>query len=401
MISNNKNKNNNNNFPLIQHQQNITHYNSKKLNILYLNACSIREKIDKLCLEISSLNIQPSIIAISETWLKSDDDLNNINIQNYVRETASRPKKRGGGVCIFIHSSIKSFEYKNIYSDNVISYLSVVIELENKIKKHIHLLYNPPMKTNDDFSYFLKFFSSVLESNNGTQNFIIGDMNINIKNTDNNWTSQYLNIISQNGYYIWNDDSPTRPVSGSIIDHVISSQRSNESIQISQFSNNISDHNFIFCTFSNSSHNMKGQNIEKTIKFIDNEKIKNDLIVNPIRMDLNNNCNYVCASLLNQLNSTIQNNTSVKIVKLKQKKILPCWIDSELQYLYKILSYWLSKYKHAKKQLYSLNIEKIDKERKYWQKKFNALRKKKKKFFLIKNFVKVTTTLSVFGKILI
>lgn len=47
--------------------------NSKNLKVLYLNARSIKNKLDQL--EIIAEDIFPDIIVITETWLSKEDEL--------------------------------------------------------------------------------------------------------------------------------------------------------------------------------------------------------------------------------------------------------------------------------------------------------------------------------------
>ena len=54
---------------------------------------------------LECLTTKLKIIALTETWLK--DHHTNYTLPNYNFEQTFRPKARGGGVCLYIHSSLQ------------------------------------------------------------------------------------------------------------------------------------------------------------------------------------------------------------------------------------------------------------------------------------------------------
>ena len=77
---------------------------NKNLSMFHLNIRSIPEHVIQLTSYIDSLDIVFKIIAISETWLKLDHA--DYIILNYNAEKDIRLYKRGGGVSLYIHSSL-------------------------------------------------------------------------------------------------------------------------------------------------------------------------------------------------------------------------------------------------------------------------------------------------------
>ena len=65
-----------------------------------INARSLLPKIDELTLFLSCR--QPSVVAVTESWLNSDieDGLVSINGYNIFRK--NRPSRRGGGICVYL-----------------------------------------------------------------------------------------------------------------------------------------------------------------------------------------------------------------------------------------------------------------------------------------------------------
>ena len=51
------------------------------------------------------LDVELKVIAISETWIKAHHI--NYNLPNYNMEQNYRIKKRGGGVCLYLHDTLQ------------------------------------------------------------------------------------------------------------------------------------------------------------------------------------------------------------------------------------------------------------------------------------------------------
>src|SRR5271155_618058 len=80
---------------------------SKNLTILHVNCRSMPKNFSALTTIISNAKIKPTIIAITETWLKSyNEKLFPLEGYNFVCN--SRPKKKGGGVAIYIDATYEA-----------------------------------------------------------------------------------------------------------------------------------------------------------------------------------------------------------------------------------------------------------------------------------------------------
>ena len=73
--------------------------------MLQLNIRSILNHFLQLTSLLNNLNIEFKIIAISKTWIKPFHI--NYNIPNYNKERDFRPDKRGGGVCLYLHTVLQ------------------------------------------------------------------------------------------------------------------------------------------------------------------------------------------------------------------------------------------------------------------------------------------------------
>ena len=77
-------------------------------SLIHMNIRSVRLHFSEFLSYLSTLNIDFSIIALSETAINSNDI--NYVIPNYNVEMNYRKKKKGGGVSLYIHNTL---QYKN------------------------------------------------------------------------------------------------------------------------------------------------------------------------------------------------------------------------------------------------------------------------------------------------
>lgn len=105
-----------NSFKSINYLNSLSNFykvNSIKLNILYFNAISIRNKWDEIISFLNSFKCQIHCIIITETRLYREEN-KFFNIQNYISYHSNRVydrwsgEGRGGGVAIYVHSSLTS-----------------------------------------------------------------------------------------------------------------------------------------------------------------------------------------------------------------------------------------------------------------------------------------------------
>ena len=87
--------------------QNITEINIIYPTIFTTNARSIRNKFAEFQITVNIVN--PDIIIITETWIRSSDDLTYFNIFGYDARHNLRDGRTGGGISIWCRSSFKLF----------------------------------------------------------------------------------------------------------------------------------------------------------------------------------------------------------------------------------------------------------------------------------------------------
>ena len=119
------------------------------------------------------------MLCFSDTWL---DDLDNsiYELPNYIRKHQARSDRRGGGVSIYIHNSLK-FKKRSDLSINSKDIESLTLGiLSNKTRNVlVNVLYRPPIGQYEQFENFLTTFFSRTKSCNKNIH-IADDFNLNL-----------------------------------------------------------------------------------------------------------------------------------------------------------------------------------------------------------------------------
>ena len=242
-----------------EHSFNNVFKKSNELSIFHLNIRSIPANFSKLRAQLDTLHINFKIFALSETAINDHDTA--FNIPGYNVEQDFRPKRKGGGVALFIANNLQYRIRADLQLGENTNSIFVEIDrthLNSKYNTIIGCIYRPP-------SYSLKSFNALLTSrlsilhNEKKQLYIAGDFNVNIdplvKNDIN--TQTFKNIFSSNFLFPL-IDKPTRVTchSATIIDNIFSNASDIANTSRSGILRlSISDHYAVFCV--NTSINVK------------------------------------------------------------------------------------------------------------------------------------------------
>jgi hypothetical protein len=151
------------------------------LKICHVNAQSIADSSHLFVIKNLLYNKCIDVLAVSETWLKSDDSDDYVKVEGYSIIRKDRNGKRGGGVCLFIRKAL-SFNIlymSNLQFDNQPEYIFIEI-IVKKIKLLCSVVYRRPR--GESLQSYLNTLASFLPLYD--QCCILGDININI-NIDN------------------------------------------------------------------------------------------------------------------------------------------------------------------------------------------------------------------------
>ena len=151
---------------------------NQQFSMFHLNIRSIPDHFS----ELTSLLTEIKVIAISETWLKPSNI--NFNIHNYKMEQELRPKKRAGGVALYLHTVLQ-YKVRNdvrIGSDPE-SINSIFVEIDKSCvdtTRHIIVgcVYRPPWFNLSQFNELLNKTLDLLNKNHYV--FLLGDFNVDL-----------------------------------------------------------------------------------------------------------------------------------------------------------------------------------------------------------------------------
>ena len=185
--------------------------------ILHLNVRSIRKHYAELESLVFSLDAQPDILCLSETWLSNDDNINSYSINGYTQiAVKNRNTVKGGGVMIQLRNSCSLVKVcESPFEESIFA----EIRIHNR-KVNLIVIYNKPRANKKDFlSKLEKFLETQCYS--ACPTVICGDININTLE-NNQLTRDYKNLITANGFELA-PERPTRVVgdSSTCLDHFI------------------------------------------------------------------------------------------------------------------------------------------------------------------------------------
>lgn len=183
---------------------NFVHVNSQGI----LDACHL----DELKLLLNA-NRNISLIALTETWLRSNNTNKSIDIPGYKIIRSDRKSKRGdrnkgGGVAIYVLKNFKTKVVLNSFKDNVqienIEFL--FIEIFTRTSKIVFgVVYRAPRCNAENTR---KFFDLINSQFVHEQNVLIaGDFNINLLNNSN--VASVINSNFALNFSLVNDKCPT------------------------------------------------------------------------------------------------------------------------------------------------------------------------------------------------
>ena len=114
------------------------------LLLLHVNARSLNKNLDILTLYLDTLHHSFSVIAISETWARDDNDVF-LQISGYTFVT-SKINDRDGGVALYVRSNISYIRREDLCKTDRECYESVFNEIINvkKCKIIVGCIYRPP-----------------------------------------------------------------------------------------------------------------------------------------------------------------------------------------------------------------------------------------------------------------
>ena len=217
-----------------------------------MNIRSLSKNLDNLLDILRDSNYSFNILCITETWctdstLKSNSNLHlpNFDLISQERKT----NKRGGGVLIYIHKSLKCNLRNDLcVSDKDNKILTIEISRENDKNILLSCCYRPPNSDNENLSTFLQ--NNIIEKSVSEKkiSYIIVDFNMNYLKYHENAKTKYFydNIYEKGVLPIINRPIRISEHSASLIDNILTTDMFNNSLTKGIFKWDISGHFPIF-----------------------------------------------------------------------------------------------------------------------------------------------------------
>ena len=182
------------------------------LDIIHVNARSIKNKIDLLEAEYNNFDV----ITVSETWLSDADSNDSIHMANFHPPIRlDRPNDPHGGVAIYVKNNLICRPRIDLHVNDL-----EAVWVETKLNQNSLLIgsfYRPP---NSTVAYWELLEESLRKVNNTTSRFIIlGDFNTDFLNSP---SQHMLDLLSQyNLSQLVNEPTRITETSSTCIDLII------------------------------------------------------------------------------------------------------------------------------------------------------------------------------------
>jgi len=189
-------------------------------SIFHANCRGFVHNFDNLTSVITSLSIDVSVVAVTETWTNLNNE-NDYRIYGFNSEIKSRQHKQCGGVGLFINTSLTYKLRADLCIDVPDVIESIFIETVSD-KMVVGCVYRPP---GADVAVFTAYVDTILSRINKERKkcYIAGDYNIDLLKYDTHIpTSDYINCIFSHHFYP-TVNKPTRitATSATLIDNII------------------------------------------------------------------------------------------------------------------------------------------------------------------------------------
>ena len=279
---------------------------------------------------VKSLCFKPTIIAINETYLKSNEPGPHSKLDGYSFISNCRKSHKGGGVGLYIHESLqyKVREDLTIMDDKVFE--SFFIETLNLKHPIIYgTVYRSPIHTEDAVTPFITHLDRCLKiiDKSKKQCFIQGDLNFNLIDLDDSNVHLFKDTMFDYSYYsLINKPTRVTSTSATCIDHIWSNVY-DDGIANGIITEMIADH---MITFQSCNIAFKQSTSKKVLKI---EKInfkKLEMALNETRVDHILNCHDVDAAY-ELLHTTIDTAVKKSTYEVRKKsRDSNDWFDRDL-----------------------------------------------------------------------
>lgn len=252
-----------------------------KLSIINFNIRSMKKNLHYFEMYLNNINFMPSVIALTETWLKETTAELYCN-EGYNIENQYRKTQLGGGVSLLIKNGIEYVKRQDLstMSSNLESLFVEIYNLHDNSAKHvvIGVIYRPP---NTEVAIFLNELNQILSSLKleNKLTYLTGDFNINLLNVDSHIpTEEFLELMYSFSFFpMINRPTRVTNLSATLIDNIWINEL-NEKLTSGIFYTDITDHFPMFSINYNYKIEKKNSFLNKRVYSNENkEKFKNEI----------------------------------------------------------------------------------------------------------------------------
>ena len=173
---------------------------------------------------IRSIHTKPSIIAVNETFMTSNELGHHSSLEGYIFKSNCRKKVKGGGVALFIneHLSFNVRDDLTIMKEKAFESLFIDIYFPNKTIT-LGTIYRSSSQSSEQQNVFMQTLKSCISILNESKNecFIMGDMNYDLIKTDDKLVNEFKDVFFDNLYYpIITKPTRITNTTATCIDHV-------------------------------------------------------------------------------------------------------------------------------------------------------------------------------------
>ncbi|CAH2242789.1 jg24153, partial [Pararge aegeria aegeria] len=285
-----------------------------QITVLSQNIRSVRKNLDYLTVFIQKLNFLPDLIILTECWLLDGNTA--FNLTNYEQRNSTQYLNKSDGIVIYFRQGLKI----NISEPSFLDANCLIVELEKAVT--VICIYRSPSFKNID--NFLTSLEQLLKNIKGESCFIVGDINIDIKNDTNDTKSdEYLNLTAQYGF-IPGHQLPTRGLN--CLDHVLVKSRTTTSVVVCR--SDISDHDSVIFSINNNKQITLPRPIH--LKKVNYVQVTKDLqLTDWSKLYEKTNANKATDEFINIINTIVSKNTELRTIRHSQCILKP-WMTASL-----------------------------------------------------------------------
>lgn len=302
----------------------------KHFSLIYANIRSMRKNFNSFLAEFLLIKENIDIIVLTEVWISSDE-VDFYKISGYNSFASCNDNYRAGGVVCFLNDKFKATKVQL----NLTTVDTLLLEV--KCKNYFFNLLCLYRLQNFSEKQFIDQIHDVMPNIKNNTVFI-GDININLLDSNSLHVQNYQNLMGNSGFLSLNN-LPTRisATSKSCLDHIFVKSRHIEVFKSAVFDLNLTDHCLLGLVMVNKNCNSiikKGNDIKLQTKVVLDYELINEKLskVDWTELFLLHDVNS-CYDQFHNILSSIVNSSSRQIeirCKLDKAKCVSPWITSSI-----------------------------------------------------------------------